>query len=512
MQFDSFIILHNDEFKRNNVWDPIKTKTFLYNLGINACFAKIDFINKNIDNEPEMRTNIINRVENIFVFITESMINDSVECVEEIKWCQEKKKIIYFSNVPYKYDNDQNIGAKDFLNKNGIDCPKQIHLFRNQNDVENTIKELTSYPEPSIFKKTLLINKRDYSYKIYIEKYKDVIDEDHLMHIENRRLDFGDLETYFNKTTSLAKAENEIIYCLFIADYYHLLDDYEQASKMIDKASEIALKNNIEIDSFINRGYISKGHIEVHLHYFSNAINEFMKKVREDYPTLEARNLFRLGETKLFLGEFEEAEIYLTKSINKLEGFKNNLNINTISDCYRKLGTLYNVLSESTNNLKLLKKAKQFFDKADSGYQQTKKRGFVWLLHEAAENDRLLHEFDIARRNFENAIIKSHEALNINRVAHGYLGLASIARLENKNVEFNVNINKALSIYKKINSLWGVIAANIEKILFYKLNYQSEEYRDAYYIAYDKNFEYELDLLKKIKNGHYIFKYPKTWF
>lgn len=357
---------------------------------------------------------------------------------------------------------------------------KQQYALEIVNNIENTNNELKNRNLVEIH---------------YLKLYNEFIPKGIQSQIRCGNIKSQELFENLNKIKD--KGRNlDLIY--WIGDIFHLLDNYNTAEQIVSNIENVengTISNIFDIN-------LLHAHILMHKNELNNSLNAFFKLL-DDELSIEQRAecLFRLGEIKLYQGLFSQAIDFFNDSNSLIdkENFRNN-DIEKVGrllrfkgDNHRKLGTTYIMIED-------LDKSKEHYTISKDIYSRCGSRGKVWLLHGYAELSRAEGDLDISYHRYQIAEKASHESLNINRVAHCYLGMAEICRMKGK-PNFNYYSN-CFSIYKLIESDWGITNTLISRGLAnLARGYEEEGWNDldeAKTLSNSVGFTFEKKLIENL--------------
>lgn len=260
----------------------------------------------------------------------------------------------------------------------------------------------------------------------------------------------------------------DLIY--WIGDVLHLLDNYSLAERILSDQENM------------KEGYISdiydiqllQAHILTHKNQLEPSKKIFVSLLHQDLSVKQkVECLFRIGEIEVFQGYSNEAIETFCRS-NRLISNNREANLSREdkarldrfeADNFRKMGTAYLML----NNLNAAKKQ---YEISEDIYSRAGARGKIWLLHGIAEYARIAGNLDLAIQKYGMAETASHRALNINRVAHSYLGRAEVLRMQGSPV-FKI-YEDCFSIYQDIHSDWGLANTHISRGLAYLVTHNDD--------------------------------------
>jgi tetratricopeptide (TPR) repeat protein len=321
--------------------------------------------------------------------------------------------------------------------------------------------------------------------------------------------------------------EREVRFFLWYADFFHVLDRYQEAYNAFEQGVEWALQAGLDLPAILSETRISKGHILLHLNDLDGAKAAFLEisQNRESTPFARAKSLFGAGEAELFAGDLATpyAPARFTHALDlceKADPSRRDPDVQELrADILRRTGTVHRILGR-------LDEAGACYLEAETIYRNGPIRGLVWLLPEQAEllrarafqsppdaADKFLTE---AAAMYEEAKSASQRIRNINWFAHNLIGECELARVAH--VKFKKPLPKnldtkyanAFEIYCQISSRWGIVQAFISQALLY--HGSSGEFPDKYAITADKleqaerfsrdlGLKTELALIKRIKTG-----------
>jgi len=392
------------------------------------------------------------------------------------------------------------------------------------------------------FGKLMLLNidrivedlKKDSISKVLMEIWKDVYKKD--ANPKSNEIENDLIADYKKTVEGWPENEKEIRIYLWLSDFFHILDMYEESFQLYKNAVKVARQNDTDIYSILVSSQISKGHILLHLNNIPEAAEDFKATIKETFrgkrihPILRARSYFRLGEVEVYRGDYNLAIRYFNEAIEICKRLENEDDSNSIaiqhikSDVYRKKGTAYRMCGD-------LDKCREFYELAEK-ICKGKFRGYVWLLHGWAEYYRALgfksmnwdnsgnlintkeskENFEKSREYCQLAKKESARIRNINRYAHALLIENEIDRLEfgsEELTEGRVNRMKeryaqALEIYLNIFSRWGEANVFISQYLAFKnTNFETknsiELLENAESICDEMRFERELGFIQNIR-------------
>jgi tetratricopeptide (TPR) repeat protein len=321
--------------------------------------------------------------------------------------------------------------------------------------------------------------------------------------------------------------EREVRFFLWYADFFHVLDRYQEAYLAFQQGVALASRDGLDLPSILEGTRISNGHLLLHLNDLAQAKEAFLEtsQDRTTSPFARAKSLFGAGEAELFSGDlatpyaparFSQA-LELCKKADP-EGRDPDVQ-ELLADILRRTGTVHRVLGR-------LDEAGACYTEAEAIYSNSNgmTRGMVWLLPERAEllrarafraapgdAEKFLSE---AAASYEEAKTASQRIRNINWFAHDLIGECELARIAH--VKFNKPLPKnldnkyanAFEIYCQISSKWGMVQTFISQALLY--HGSPGEFPDKYAVTADKldqaerfskelGLKTELALIQRIK-------------
>lgn len=468
--------------------------------------------------EEQYRYSVLKEVEEVFLLLTLGAVERDKEIGKEINKAQEYGKPIRLFCSPRVDTNNPKV--QNFLNKYKLKS-LEFQPFRDIDDLVEHILYLrnegiyfTRYDIYYWLKKDSIVETN------FAIKYKDYIDKN-----LREKILAGDLKgfgremhsDYMRKVEELGERDPryKIRLQLLLSDYRHIRDEYKDSEKAFNAAKRTAMENDIRIEDHLVDIQISYGHILLHLNDLEGAKSIFQQSIdnRENHPILRARDLFRIGEIFVFQGEYDEAIQRFNESImicnEYLDTDMSQSAYHILADDYRKMGTAYRLKNE-------YKLAEEYYNRAKNIYNRFGFRGRVWLTHGFAELYRAKNALPLAMSEYEKARIESHEVCNINRVAHAYLGICEVKRMQGDiDVE---EYKEPLEIYKKIDSQWGIANVYISKALVYiergRRTEADELLNDAERICKEPKLKFneEAKLIQRVRGGSIDELHPLSLF
>jgi hypothetical protein len=319
--------------------------------------------------------------------------------------------------------------------------------------------------------------------------------------------------------------EREVRFFLWYADFFHVLDRYQDAYNAFALGVQRAGETGLPLPAILSETRISKGHILLHLNDLAGAKDAFLEiyQNRDFSPFAKAKSLFGIGEVELFCGDLSTPYaptrfVQARDLCAKADPDQKDPDVQGLrADILRRTGTVHRILGQ-------LDEAGTCYQEAGAIYRKGMIRDMVWLLPEQAEllraqafqsppgtADKLLAE---AAATYEEAKSASQKIRNINWFAHDLIGECELARIAH--VKFQKPLPKnldtkyanAFEIYCQISSRWGIVQAFISQALLY--HGAPGEFPDRYAITADKleqaerfsrelGLKNELALIKRIK-------------
>ncbi|MDO9324682.1 MAG: hypothetical protein Q7T80_06955 [Methanoregula sp.] len=320
--------------------------------------------------------------------------------------------------------------------------------------------------------------------------------------------------------------EREVRFFLWYADFFHILDRYQEAYDAFMQGVNRAGQEGIDLPSILADCRVSKGHILLHLNDFEGAKEAFLERSRDknNTPFEQARGLLGLGEAELLCGDI--ASSYAPSRFAQalaLCGIANpepeNSNLQELRmDILRRTGTVHRFLGQ-------LNKAEDCYAEAEQIGRTGMIRGLMQLLPERAELLRARafnSEPEVARKylaaassTYDEAKVMTQRIRSINWYAHDLIGECELARVAylkcNTPLPGNLSTKyaNAFEIYCQISSRWGMVQTFLSEVLLYHAS--SEAFPDKYAVTADKldhaerfsrelGLKTELALIKRLKS------------
>jgi len=321
--------------------------------------------------------------------------------------------------------------------------------------------------------------------------------------------------------------EREVRFFLWYANFFHILDLYQEAYDAFVQGVACAEREGINLAAILADTRISLGHILLHLNDLKGAKDAFLETYRrkDSGPFLKAKSLFDAGEVEIFCGDisppYAPARFSQALELCKLaDPDTSDPDVQELrGDIVRRIGTVHRVLGQ-------LDEAEACYAKAETIYSDGIFRGLVWLQPERAELLRaraFLTPAPAADKYLAGAAALYDEGKNltqrirnINWFAHGLLGECELARVAN--LKFNKPLPKdldakytnAFEIYSQISSRWGIVQTYVSQALLYHA--AAETFPDKYAVTAEKieqaerfsrelGLKTELALIKRIKTS-----------
>lgn len=295
--------------------------------------------------------------------------------------------------------------------------------------------------------------------------------------------------------------EREVRFFLWYADFFHILDRYQEASDAFSQGVDRAVQDGLDLPAILSEARISKGHILLHLNDLDGAREAFLETGRDktQSPLARAKGLFGAGEAELFSGDiatpyaparFAQAlELCGTADPGQQDADVQELR----ADILRRTGTVNRLLGK-------LDEAGECYRKSEEISRDGMIRSLVWLLPEKAELARA-QAFGVgskaaegylaeAAATYEEAKTLSQRIRNVNWFAHNLVGeceLARVAFLEcNRPIprDLDTKYANAFEIYCQISSRWGIVQAFISEALLYQAS--PDAFPEKYAVIADK--------------------------
>jgi tetratricopeptide (TPR) repeat protein len=321
--------------------------------------------------------------------------------------------------------------------------------------------------------------------------------------------------------------EREVRFFLWYADFFHIIDRYQEAYNAFLAGVERAGREGLDLPGILAETRITKGHILLHLNDFAGAKEAFFEMYRDRNSSLfvQAKNLFGVGEAELFCGDIATpyAPTRFAQALelcNAVDPARVETDVQDLrADILRRSGTIHRFQGR--------------LDEADSSYQEAehifrqneKIRGLVQLLPEKAELLRARafssggtvadQYLTAASETYDEAKVLSQRIRTINWFAHCMIGECELARVALLRCntplprDLDTKYANAFEIYCQISSRWGIVQTFISEALLYQAS--SEAFPDKYAVTADKidqaerfsrelGLKTELALIKRIKS------------
>ncbi|MCK9578835.1 MAG: hypothetical protein M0Q92_00100 [Methanoregula sp.] len=321
--------------------------------------------------------------------------------------------------------------------------------------------------------------------------------------------------------------EREVRFYLWYADFFHILDQYQEAYNAFRQGVELAGLQGLPLPAILDASRISEGHILLHLNDLAGAKEAFLLdcQARDTTPIARAKSLFGAGEVELVCGDltpvhaparFAQALEFCTTADPKRE----NPDVQELrADILRRAGSVHRISGR-------LDEAEACYADAEQIYRKGMVRGLVWLLPEQAEllRARAFASEGTAAEEYLAAAAKTCEEAkelaqrirNINWYANSLIAECELARVAflkcNRPLpkDLATKYANAFEIYCQISSRWGMIQTFIAEALLYHAS--PAAFPDKYAITADKieqagrfskelGLKTELDLIGRIKTG-----------
>ncbi len=320
--------------------------------------------------------------------------------------------------------------------------------------------------------------------------------------------------------------EREVRFFLWYADFFHILDRYQEAYDAFMQGVNRAGQGGLGLPAILADSRISLGHIMLHLNDFEGAKEAFLERSRDkNNPPFElARSLLGVGEAELFCGDIASsyAPSRFAQALS-LCGIPDpdpeTSNVQELRmDILRRTGTVHRFLGH--------------LDLADTCYAEAEQigrtgmiRGLMQLLPEQAELLRARafnadaaaarKYLDAATATYDEAKIMTQRVRSINWYAHDLIGECELARVAylkcNTPLPKNLDTKyaNAFEVYCQISSRWGIVQTFLSEVLLFHAS--SEEFPDKYAVTADKlehaerfsrelGLKAELALIKRLKS------------
>ena len=321
--------------------------------------------------------------------------------------------------------------------------------------------------------------------------------------------------------------EREVRFFFWYADFFHLLDRYEEGYSAFRQGIDTAERGGFDTDAILAEFHVSEGHFLMHRNDLAGAKEAFLRMARkkEAGPFIRAKSFYGAGEVDLACGEIstrgapalfvQALELCTTADPACGDADVQDLRANLL----RRTGTIHRVSGR--------------LGEADACYQDVEKmctgriaRGLVWLMLEKAELQRArafssplpdagkyLAE---AAAAYEEAKTVSQRIRNISWFAHALLGECELARVAYQRLgrplppDIDTKYANAFEIYCQISSHWGIAQTFISEALLYHA--APEALPDKYAVTADKldqaerfsrdlGLKSELALIRQIKTS-----------
>lgn len=175
----------------------------------------------------------------------------------------------------------------------------------------------------------------------------------------------------------------------------------------------------------------------------------------------KADALYGIAKDLRLLGTYTKAIKYFEEALSIYKKINNQIGIgNATFD----IGLAWQMLGDYTEALKRYEEAITIFN--NIGF-----RAVAWVPYGFAEIERSKKSYDKALELYEDALNRSREIGDINRIAHAYLGKAETFRMKG---EYRPELYQlALKNYQRIKSNWGIINTIVGMSLA-KIKYKEE--------------------------------------
>lgn len=320
--------------------------------------------------------------------------------------------------------------------------------------------------------------------------------------------------------------EHEVRFFLWYANFFHMLDQYQNSQEAFLHGQDLAAKTGIPWIPILSDARISLGHILLHLNDLKGAKNTFLETYnhRDAGPLLKAKSQFGAGEVELFHGEtgptsaparFSQALRLCEQADPKQE----NPDIQELrGDILRRTGTVHRISGRFTEALSC-------YDAAAVAYKEDMFRGLASLIPERAELARAsafgtsgakADEY-LAKASslYEEAKAVSLRIRSINKYAHALLGECELARIAHQKFgkplprDLEAKYGSAFEIFCQIFSDWGITQVFISEALLYhasadkfpgKYADTAEKLDQAERLGKNLGLKTELALINRIKS------------
>ena len=363
--------------------------------------------------------------------------------------------------------------------------------------------------------KNLLGNKTaigDYLEGIYEDIYKgNVPDSD---------LDGLIARDFLRFVATAPDEEREVRLFLWFADFFEILNRYEEARDALRQGEDLAKKQGLPLSDILADARILPGDLLLKLNDPSGAKEAFLElsRSKDAGPVIKAKALFGAGEIELLSGE-HTAQTRFTQALELCKNADPEETRELQGNILRRTGTLNRLAGR-------LDEAEQSYGEADAAYGDDIIRGHVWLVPERAElmraracssqTDASKGYLAKAAAFYEEGKNLARRIRNVNWFAHCLIGeceLARISYLKTKKPlshDIATKYANAFEIYCQIESHWGIANTFIAEALLYRAapdafpdQYAAiaEKLEQAERFSRELGLKPELELIKRLKSS-----------
>jgi hypothetical protein len=357
----------------------------------------------------------------------------------------------------------------------------------------------------------------DYLEGIYEDIYQDKVPESDIDGLITR--------DFLRFVATAPDEEREVRFFLWFAEFFHILDRYEEAIDAFQKGESLAKEQGLDLPGILAESRMAKSHILLHFNDFAGAKEASAERCqdKDQSPFMKAKNLFWAGEAELFSGD--------SITTNTLTKFRQALDLCVTADPRREDPDMEKLRADIQRGMGIAYRFLDKLDDAETCFAESERicrdgwvRGMVRLLPEQAEllRARAFHaEGEAAKSYLARASATYNEAKemaqrirNVNWFAHCLVGECELARtawLKCRTPvpkDIDTKYANAFEVYCQISSRRWIVQTFISEALFYYA--APDAFPDKYAITADKleqaerfskelGLKAELAMIKRIK-------------